>query len=888
MSLNTTLVIVPTLNEEENIDVLLNELFSLPVDVLIVDDGSKDQTIEKARAFDTSGRRINFLLRDKKFGLGNAYRAGYAWGIERGYERIVQMDADGSHQVSDLERMLVFSDDNPNVELVIGSRWTKGGKVINWNKGRELLSRLANRYTQALIKLDVKDATAGFRIYRKSLLERMDIQGVQSEGYCYQIEMTREALNVNAVISEIPITFKEREFGTSKMSMNIVIEAMYRVTYWGLFKNNYHFGLMLLAIFTSFTTFMGLGQVQRSEYYASIAMSMSKNLGNFFFGAIDPAGTVTLDKIPGSYWVAAIFVKVFGFSTWSIIAPNAIATVVLVVVVAMIGKRLFGTTAALIAGAIVSTTPIVIAVARANQPQSMFLLALSISVFWAIKALDSLRRRDLVIAGAFIALAFHTYMLVAWALWPALIIAWLFTRQSFRKKVVDLLIAGTTSLLLSLTWILIVWAVPAAHRPYIGGTYHDNPFEMVFGYNGLGRFSSTTSALSSTADDPNFRSFTPPFGGSAGLGRIFSEAVAGQIAWLIPSAVLSFVLLLIMRKKTSITIFLSLWFATLFAMFSLVSGIHQFYTSSLAIPVALLISGAVTESLKEQKRIFTVALISTAAISALLFSGIYPDYMNWVAILQAVLAGFTIILVIMRLRNKVVIGAFVATSLVAAPASWAIDARNFTNSINPIAGNVISMGGGMPNGLAKQGGNFSPQKNGVRPNFDPRMQGAPPKGMTGFDPNERPGKLGGQGFPSPANGQVLPKMADTTDKQKGAGNFGQQDVSTTVSYLQANRHGAKFLLVTFGAQSAAAYITATGDNILPIGGFDGQDPTPTLSAFKKMVTAGEVRYVLLNSEGGMGGGFKANSEIKTWVSANCTQDSASPVTSLYICSPSGT
>ena len=236
MSPNSTVVIIPTLNEEESIETLLNQLFSLDLDILIVDDGSKDMTIEKAKAFDPQGQRLNFLLRDRKLGLGNAYRAGYKWALDRKYERVIQMDADGSHQVSDLLKMMNFSDLNPEIELVIGSRWIPGGRVVNWNKGRELLSRAANSYTQALMKLNIRDATAGFRIYRSQLLTRMDIQGVKSEGYCYQIEMTREACLAKAVIREVPITFIEREFGASKMSMKIVIEAMARVTFWGFFK----------------------------------------------------------------------------------------------------------------------------------------------------------------------------------------------------------------------------------------------------------------------------------------------------------------------------------------------------------------------------------------------------------------------------------------------------------------------------------------------------------------------------------------------------------------------------------------------------------------------------------------------------------------------------
>lgn len=881
MSLNSTLVIIPTFNEEESIEKLLNQLLPIALDILIVDDGSTDLTIQKAQSLDVTGRRISFLLRDEKLGLGNAYRAGYEWALERGYELVVQMDADGSHQVSDLENLLQATNSNPEVELVIGSRWIKGGRVVNWSKGREILSRVANKYTQSLINLNVKDATAGFRVYRKSLLQRMNIQSVKSEGYCFQIEMTREAIEQNAEILEVPITFIEREYGTSKMSLKIVVEAMARVTYWGLFKNKYHLGLIFLSIFTAMTSFWGLAKVQRSEYYASIAMSMSKSIGNFFYGAIDPAGTVTLDKIPGSYWLPAIFVKVFGFSTWSIIAPNALATISLVIVVSMIGKKLFGTTAALISGAIVSTTPIVIAVGRANQPQSMFLLTLALSAFWAIKALQSYRRRDLVIAGAFIALAFHTYMLEAWALWPALIIGWLVTQQSMSKKIIDLLIAGFASLVLSLTWIIIVWFVPSSHRPYIGGTYHNNPFEMVFGYNGLGRFSATTSALSSTSDDPNFRSFTPPFGGSAGFGRIFSEAVAGQIAWLIPVAILSTILLFAMKRKFSVTLFLSFWLVTFFAMFSLVAGIHQFYTSSLAIPISLLTAGALTQSLKFGKRNYVFSILAIAAISSLLLSDLYPDYKQWAAFLQAAIAIMAIMTIAINIRNKVLLTTLVTCGLVATPAVWAIDAHSFTNSINPIAGNVSAMGPGGLNGSMNQPGNFKAQSNGTPPNFDPQIQGRFPQGMNGGTLPKDSGFPNSPGFSRP------PRNAIGQDRQRLGGGFGQQDVSETVAYLKSHRHGAKFLLVTFGAQSAASYITATGENVLPIGGFDGQDPTPTLSRFKELVIQGQIRYVLLDGGQGVGGGAQTNNEIRQWVMGNCTQDQAAPATSLYICTPAG-
>ena len=231
--LKNTLVIIPTYNEAGFIGKLMTDLVELKLDILIVDDGSSDGTIEIAKSIDSKNSQINFLLRNSKQGLGSAYRAGYAWAIDNGYERIIQMDADGSHQVSDLKLMLRYSDENPEVELIIGSRWIADGAIENWSKFREILSRTANRYTQLMLQLGVRDATAGFRIYKTSLITRMKVNEVKSEGYCFQIEMTRAAQSAQALIAEFPITFKERETGCSKMSSRIVAEAMLRVTIWG-------------------------------------------------------------------------------------------------------------------------------------------------------------------------------------------------------------------------------------------------------------------------------------------------------------------------------------------------------------------------------------------------------------------------------------------------------------------------------------------------------------------------------------------------------------------------------------------------------------------------------------------------------------------------------
>ena len=231
------LIIVPTFNELANAPILIERIFKhIPNShILIIDDGSPDKTGEKIKELQSKYPATLFLLeRARKSGLGSAYRTGFAWGLERGYEELIEMDADLSHRVRDLKKMIDAKELKPNTDLVIGSRWMPGGRTENWSKSRELLSRAANLYVRAMLGMGVKDSTAGFRIYSSSILKKLNLDAIKSEGYSFQIEMTRAVHKLGGKIIEVPITFRERENGVSKMSKNIVREAMLLVTIWGL------------------------------------------------------------------------------------------------------------------------------------------------------------------------------------------------------------------------------------------------------------------------------------------------------------------------------------------------------------------------------------------------------------------------------------------------------------------------------------------------------------------------------------------------------------------------------------------------------------------------------------------------------------------------------
>ena len=230
------LIIVPTYNELVNAPLLVRRIFKyLPeYNILVVDDGSPDKTADAIRELQQEFPTLHLLERKTKLGLGSAYRLGFTWGLERGYEELIEMDADLSHRVRDLKKMIDAKELQPDVDLVIGSRWIPGGKTENWSRGRELLSRAANLYVRAMLGLRVRDSTAGFRIYSASMLKRLNMESIKSEGYSFQIEMTRAVHELDGKIIEVPITFRERENGVSKMSKSIVREAMLLVTIWGL------------------------------------------------------------------------------------------------------------------------------------------------------------------------------------------------------------------------------------------------------------------------------------------------------------------------------------------------------------------------------------------------------------------------------------------------------------------------------------------------------------------------------------------------------------------------------------------------------------------------------------------------------------------------------
>jgi dolichol-phosphate mannosyltransferase len=233
-------VVIPTYDERDSLPVVLNRLRdAVPdADALVVDDNSPDGTGALADELAAADNRLHVLHRATKTGLGAAYVAGFRWALERGYDVVVEMDADGSHAPEDLppllDALVTHVDAAGGADVVLGSRYVPGGKVANWPRYREWLSRGGNYYSRTALGVGINDLTGGFRAYRRHVLERIDLSTVASQGYCFQVDLAWRSVRAGFTVVEVPIVFTEREQGQSKMTSAIVLEALWRVTAWGM------------------------------------------------------------------------------------------------------------------------------------------------------------------------------------------------------------------------------------------------------------------------------------------------------------------------------------------------------------------------------------------------------------------------------------------------------------------------------------------------------------------------------------------------------------------------------------------------------------------------------------------------------------------------------
>ncbi|ABD09706.1 MULTISPECIES: ArnT family glycosyltransferase [Frankia] len=687
-----------------------------------------------------------------------------------------------------------------------------------------------------------------------------------------------------------------------------------------------------------------------NAFYSAAVQAGSVSWKAFFYGSSDAANSITVDKPPASLWVMALSVRIFGLSAWSILVPQALMGVATVGLLYQTVRRQFSAGAGLLAGAVLALTPVAALMFRFNNPDALLVLLLVAAAYATLRAIEQASTRWLVFAGVLVSFAFLTKLLQALLVVPVFALVYLVTAPtSFWRRVRQTLAAGLGLLIPAGLFIAIVELVPASSRPYIGGSQHNSLLELTLGYNGLGRLTgnetgsvgggrggrmgglpeSIGNGAAGAAPGGGTVIFGPggPGGhgggmwGQAGWTRMFGSEVGGQISWLLPTALILLVAGLWITRRAPRTnraraafLLWGGWLLVTGIVFSQMKGIfHAYYTVALAPAVGALV-GMGCALLWRHRRHPAAAVVSAATMAATAawcytLLNRTPQWHPWIryAVLVAGIIAALGFLAAIRLPRRAALG--VATvALVAGllgPGSYAIAtaATPHTGSI-PAAG-PAGAGFGGPGG----GRFFRMGQGGLQAG---RQRGFPPRGM---GRGAQGGPQGGGIFPGgafPGDGQQMPGGqggmpgqagggAGTGTTTLGNGILGGRESrgggpggllsavtpsNTIVKLLRQNADSYTWVAAAVGSNSAAGYQLATQDPVMPVGGFNGSDPSPTLAQFKQYVAEGKIHYFI--GGGGFGqanGGSSSSREISSWVTENFTSKTVDGVTLYDLTAP---
>ncbi|MFH8657777.1 ArnT family glycosyltransferase [Streptomyces afghaniensis] len=634
-----------------------------------------------------------------------------------------------------------------------------------------------------------------------------------------------------------------------------------------------------------------------NSFYSAAVQAGSQSWKAFFFGSLDAANAITVDKPPAALWPMALSVRLFGLSSWAILVPEVLMAVGTVAVVHAAVRRRFSPAAGLIAGAVLALTPVAALMFRFNNPDAMLALLMALACYFVLRALEDGRTKWLVWAGVAIGFAFLAKTLQAFLILPPLALVYAVCAPvSVRKRLGQLALATVALVVSGGWWVAIVELWPASSRPYIGGSQNNSFLELTFGYNGLGRLNGDeTGSVGGGGGGGNGGGNW----GETGWDRLFGSSIGGQISWLIPAALILLVAGLVATRKarrTSVTrgAFL-VWggaLLTTMLVFSYMQGIfHEYYTVALAPYIAPLIGmGSVLLWEKRDKvwasLTLAAAMTATAAWGYVLLnrSSDYLPWLKWLVLVGGLTAALGLIFA-GRLGRGLALGA-AGLGLVAAlagPAAYTLTTVNegHTGSIvtagPAVAGGRGGPGGGGPGGGGFPGGGFpgagQNQQNGNGNTQGGQGNGFPGGGFPGGGQNQQGQNQQGQN----QQGQNTTPGGRTGDggRMGGGGGIGGLLNGASVGseakkLLKTDAGQYTWAAAAIGAQNAASYQLSTGEPVMAIGGFNGTDPSPTLAQFKEYVADGKIHYFIASGAGGgmRGGSDGTSSQITSWVEAN--------------------
>jgi len=581
-----------------------------------------------------------------------------------------------------------------------------------------------------------------------------------------------------------------------------------------------------------------------NAYYSAAALAASQSWSAWFFGSIDSANFITIDKPPLSTMVLGLSVRLFGLNSWSILLPEALMGVGTVVLLMAVVRRTFGSWAAVIAGLVAALTPAAVLIFRYNNPDALLTLLLVGAAYAFIRSLEWGSLRWVTAAAILVGLAFNTKYLQAWLVLPAFAAVWAIAAPGgIRRRIVGLALALGSVLVASGWWVLVMELLPTSVRPFIGGSTNNSALDLILGYDGLGRI------FGGSGGGPGAGGGGGGFSGTPGLFRLFNPELGGQIAWFLPLSFVGLGVGLWARRQAPRTdlrraayLTWGLWLLIHAAVFSFMSGIiHSYYVVAMAPAVGALVGGGVTELWAMRARnprlpwaglVLAGGLIATAAVTYLLLDRT-PDFAPGLAIAIAALTLAAVAVIalpagLVQRRGQPIAAALAIAVLLTGPTAYALDTM----------------------GTAYAGGD---------PSAGPQVASADGRGGFG-------------GFVGGGNGGPV----GVAPGALAGGPGGDAASSTLIDYLVANRGSATWIVAVTSANQAGSIELATGLPVMAMGGFSGTDPAPTLDQLKALVASGQLRYVIVSGRGGgPGGGSPAVSEVDAWVQANGT-----PVTSV--------
>lgn len=668
------------------------------------------------------------------------------------------------------------------------------------------------------------------------------------------------------------------------------------------------YGLLLAVGLAYFWNLSASGYA--NSFYSAAVQAGSQSWKALFFGSLDSGGAITVDKPPAALWPMALSVRLFGLDSWAILAPQVLMALATAAVLNTAVRRRFGPVAGLIAVGVFALTPVAALMFRFNNPDALLALLMTVTVWCVLRALEQGRTKWLLWAGAAVGFAFLTKTLQAFLILPPPAVLYAVCAPvSVRKRLGQLALSALTMVVAGGWWVAIVELMPASARPYVGGSQNNSFLELTFGYNGLGRINGEETGSVGGGGGGGGRGGGGGGGwGETGIGRMFNSEVGGQIAWLLPAALILLAAGLWLTRKAARTdsaraAFVAWGGALLMtaAVFSFMAGIfHQYYTVALAPYVAALVAMGVTVLWEERgawwPRAVLAGTVLVTVVWAYVLLGRTPDYLPWLrwAVLAGGLVGALGLLVVGRLGGRglglVAVAVSCAASL-AGPTAYTVSTLNSGHqgsivTAGPSAGGFGMGGPGGGGGPGGPGGGDGGQRGGMRQppgqgqgQGQNRAQGTPPgqgQGQGQGQGNQQGNAPGGMPTApgGTAPGGTGAGFGEGVRGGGGGGGMGGLLNGASVdaeakALLEKGADDYTWVAAAVGAQNAASYQLATGEPVMAIGGFNGSDPSPTPAQFKEYVAQGKVHYFVPG--GGMGGdsgSSSTSSQISSWVTEN--------------------